>query len=606
MNNTYFKSLFLLFGLLFVIGCQEDNLNENPTDEANQQQKLFISYKNMAESLKDESALDKAIHKIQSNSKDQSSSLYNFSFDENKVQVMQDSAYTQYTFLIKRDDPTYDVVENYICRVFDNDSVDQYITTYPIIETQDSIYVDYTTGSITAIDDGTISFGKSGVGFSGCVPELIPVEVCEVISRCTHPAGNHASPSNCSCTVGPGCDPPVLDCHTEYFTSIDCSHVGGSSDDNSDPIDDGQNDSSQQPTTGGGVVTSDPTDEQEIITKPEEPEMLLKQPVRDFIENLDDTKKDCYENGELNDMGTGTGSGLNSMIDDIDSFLNQNTVNGVLDPEAAAFVEAILEDCDSDQEVDLEEKIILDSTFVDHDRLKCVYNKFKSGNNTISGYLDNFLPDNSTGHLNFKADSDFAVTFPDETDAGAITDPPVNGADGSNVAPYNIDIIFNTDSSLDSSAENFPTIILAQWLIHEMVHAEMYRKLLECANLPHVNYDGYTNDQWENFVYSLRHNYEGLYDYFFRYKYFEENGEVIPIEGPTQEQHQQMAAHYRSMVVNALKGFDNNQHSDAFYNAIAWIGLKETVAWDDPSVDQDQINNLINFAIDNETHDCTN
>ena len=104
----------------------------------------------------------------------------------------------------------------------------------------------------------------------------------------------------------------------------------------------------------------------------------------------------------------------------------------------------------------------------------------------------------------------------------------------------------------------------------------------------------------------MKYNYEGLYDYFFRYKYFEENGEVIPIEGPTQEQHQQMAAHYRSMVVNALKDFDNNQHSNAFYNAIAWMGLKETVAWDDPSVDQDQINNLINFAIDNETHDCTN
>ena len=41
-------------------------------------------------------------------------------------------------------------------------------------------------------------------------------------------------------------------------------------------------------------------------------------------------------------------------------------------------------------------------------------------------------------------------------------------------------------------------------------------------------------------------------------------------------------------------------------NAIAWTGLKETVAWDDSSVDQDQINNLINFAIDNETHNCNN
>ena len=490
MNNTYFKSLFLLLGLLFVIGCQEDNLNENLADETTQQQKLFITYKNMAESLQDDKALDKAIQKVQFNSKDQSSSLYNFSFDETKVQVMQDSAYTQYTFLIKRDNPNYDVVENYICRVFNNDSVDQYITSYPIIETQDSIYVDYTSSSITPIDDYTIIIGKGNL--AGCVPEYEQGEVCELISRCTHP-NHHALPSNCTCTVGPGCDPPVWDCRDETYVSFDCGGIG-SGDDSGD---NGQNDASDGPSdgpiSGGGMGTSEPTDEQDIITKPEEPEKLLKQPVREFLENLDDEKKDCYENPGFN-LGTDDFGLLNEDIDGIENFLNNNVEGDQINPEAAAFVEAVLEDCDSDQEVDFEEKVILDSTFVNNDRLKCVYNKFKSGNNTISGYLDNFLPDNSTGHLNFKADSDFAVTFPDQTDAGAITDPPVNGADGSNVAPYNIDIIFNTDSSLDSSAENFPTIILAQWLIHEMVHAEMYRKLLECANLPHVNYDGYTND----------------------------------------------------------------------------------------------------------------
>lgn len=124
------------------------------------------------------------------------------------------------------------------------------------------------------------------------------------------------------------------------------------------------------------------------------------------------------------------------------------------------------------------------------------------------------------------------------------------------------------------------------------------RKLLECAQLPHVNFNSYTDARWKNFVYSLRDNYEGLSDYYERYYFNNAN--------PSATQHNAMASHYRDMIVNALKDFDNNQHSDAFYNAIAWMGLKNTEAWNDPSVNQSQINSIINNAIANETHNCTN
>ncbi|MGO2403589.1 hypothetical protein, partial [Mesonia sp.] len=252
----------------------------------------------------------------------------------------------------------------------------------------------------------------------------------------------------------------------------------------------------------------------------------------------------------------------------------------------------------SDAEVDFEERIILDPSFANHPRLKCVYDKFKSGTNKISDYLDNFLPDNAVGHLNFSADNNFSSSFPNQLTAGAVTDPPVNGVNGSTVPGFNINIVFNTDASLTSSAQNFPTIILAQELIHEMVHAEMYRKLLACAQLPHVNFQNYTETQWRNFVYSLRHNYEGLYDYYESYYFNNVN--------PNATQHIAMASHYRDMIVDALRDFDDNQHSDTFYNAIAWIGLKNTEAWNDPSVNQSLINLIINNAISNETHSCPN
>ncbi|MDR9400372.1 MAG: hypothetical protein RI558_03025, partial [Psychroflexus sp.] len=49
------------------------------------------------------------------------------------------------------------------------------------------------------------------------------------------------------------------------------------------------------------------------------------------------------------------------LIDDIaaiEDFLSGNVEGDQINPEAAAFVKAILDDCDSNQEVDFEERII--------------------------------------------------------------------------------------------------------------------------------------------------------------------------------------------------------------------------------------------------------
>ena len=91
-------------------------------------------------------------------------------------------------------------------------------------------------------------------------------------------------------------------------------------------------------------------------------------------------------------------------------------------PEQEAFgKETIKAKCEnSDAEVDFEERIILDPSFANHPRLKCVYDKFKSGTNKISDYLDNFLPDNAVGHLNFSADNNFSSSFPNQLTAGQL------------------------------------------------------------------------------------------------------------------------------------------------------------------------------------------
>lgn len=92
-----------------------------------------------------------------------------------------------------------------------------------------------------------------------------------------------------------------------------------------------------------------------------------------------------------------------------------------------------------------------------------------------------------------------------------------------------------------------------------MIHAEMFRILLSLSS---------TYGEIDVFKLNTmltEHNYPGLYDYYRRF-------------GVNDMQHEQMAARYRGIVVNLLKEYDNTLTNDQ-YQAIAWIGLKGTIAW---------------------------
>lgn len=98
--------------------------------------------------------------------------------------------------------------------------------------------------------------------------------------------------------------------------------------------------------------------------------------------------------------------------------------------------------------------------------------------------------------------------------------------------------------------------------MHEIIHAEIYRKLLSLAST-NGNID--TNSITQQM---LNHNYPGLFDYYVRYT-----------KGDIDAQHNLMAAHYVTIMVNFLKQMYGTQYSDLEYKTIVWLDMENTRAW---------------------------
>lgn len=85
-----------------------------------------------------------------------------------------------------------------------------------------------------------------------------------------------------------------------------------------------------------------------------------------------------------------------------------------------------------------------------------------------------------------------------------------------------------------------------------------------------------------------------LYDYYMRWKRNVPQGQT-----PSSAQHEAMAQHYRNVIKQALKEFDDTQ-TDKVYEALAWIGLENTVAWNKlPQSEKDNISHIASFNSNN-------
>ena len=181
------------------------------------------------------------------------------------------------------------------------------------------------------------------------------------------------------------------------------------------------------------------------------------------------------------------------------------------------------------------DEVIVDETLKNNPCLFDVYTQLGK----VSGfqyYLQNFDGDFSIANLRLSAGN---------VGSHAITSPPENSL---------IEIEF--DITILSTV---PPLDVAGTFIHELIHAEIFRKMMIAAKNGSLDPVNMTSAQQINYVNNLKNNFPGIYDYYInRYH--------------PNWTHQMMAQHYLNIIIEVLEQYDSTQ-SDEFYESIAWIGL---------------------------------
>ena len=185
-----------------------------------------------------------------------------------------------------------------------------------------------------------------------------------------------------------------------------------------------------------------------------------------------------------------------------------------------------LHGCDNDfiEDSDEEEDKIIDELT---GKAKCVYDILKNTSGGFKKMIKKFDGEFPVSHLKFTMTNDLS------DDINAVI---------SNSGQYIIEIKINANT-----IEKRTLIGLSRTFAHEMIHAELYRKIRSVGSKVSIN------------------DFPGIYDYYRRHKDW---------------QHEQMAAHYIDVISDIISEFDNNNHNRQFYEDIAWEGLHKTSSWD--------------------------
>jgi len=257
------------------------------------------------------------------------------------------------------------------------------------------------------------------------------------------------------------------------------------------------------------------------------------------------------------------------LINVIQNFIDQDNSQ-----EAEDFAIAAVDAWMNNGEVNFDDQIINNLT----DKAKCIYDKLNISSSDFKNAIQKFDGEFPVSHLTF-----------------IINNSLPTGNYGRTIAPDNYNITIEmSNTQLGTISDLGGAVSFA----HEMIHAEIFRKMLSAAQTGNLDPDNMTQEQQVNYVESLRDNFPGLYDYYY-------------IRHHPTWNHNLMAQHYRSTIADIAQEFDNSNLSRQIYEDIAWAGLRvlenmnNSIAWDNlSSTEQQRISNNLSNTFVNGSSNC--
>jgi len=202
---------------------------------------------------------------------------------------------------------------------------------------------------------------------------------------------------------------------------------------------------------------------------------------------------------------------------------------------------------------------LIESNFYANAKAMCALNKLMQ-NNFYKNTLNNFLGVSKPIDLSFKLEN-ITQEIGFLTKGNTVPNPRTWSS-------TNIDITVAANL-----IDSLPSITVATTLLHEGIHAEIYRKLLSIHGPNNLN----------------AKNFPSLFNIWIKSREW---------EGVS---HEFMANYYINTMANAIKQYDNNKFDFPYYAALAWSGLKQTEFYNDNSkvsvLKRKEIDSLTNIVL---------
>ncbi|WP_046755525.1 hypothetical protein [Kordia jejudonensis] len=454
---------------------------------------------------------------------DVTSNTYGFTVNTNRFMQLNGDHFTNYIFTMTRNTPLLDGFENYMLTVFNDGRYMQVLIYHPLIDSDDGRIPDINGATVTYINDAALLTGIENSPCGSPSEEIIAWsdEVDCVYFNCT--AGNNHSYGQ-TCYGSPG-EQPFRICYGGWVVT-GCVSGGGSSTGSSstnpnDPF---------PPTDNGGNATTpvDPnTPDEPIPTVPFVPAW------QEVVDCVNDGALGSFDNSlplSASDIDWLQSQQGSVYADDIKSFIVANGCD-----ESKAFVDEAIELVRNGGILDKENSVILDPSFVGT-RAECAYNKIKNANgNLYKNTIDQF-----TNDPKYK----LILTV------GNCQNTDVACTDGNQV-----DINGTVKIIIEDLGE--PTLELISTLLHEAIHAEIFRFVSKHQNGVDPN------------------NKPRLLQLYQYYKDLAEDPNYNIDDPVTLAQHTYMAEKYVIPIAKAVREIDGNSHPLEYYMWYGWEGLEE-------------------------------